>query len=231
MSPDTRTRWVTFDGIGSLFDWQGVLSRVLSNLVGDRSREVLAVYAELERVVAARRPHVTYRDVIVTALRQAAERTGVLFSREAEQDVLASWRAVRPYDDVDALLAGLRSRGYRLAALTDCDDDQFELAHRTLRQPFDLFLTAERVRAYKPSPLPFRAFQMIAGAQGRDWVHVGSSWDRDIVPAAALGVSAVWLDRSRGNGTALRAVAHVCSGLEALSAIDQRLEPAGVCAT
>jgi 2-haloacid dehalogenase len=151
VSPVTRTRWVTFDAIGSLFDWQGVLTGVVGRFAGDRSGEVLRVYAELEGVVARRQPHMSYRDVIVTALRHAAGRTGVSFSRRAEQDVVASWRAVRPYDDADALMAGLRARGYRLAALTDCDDDQFEIAHRTLRQPFDLFLTAERVRAYKPS--------------------------------------------------------------------------------
>jgi 2-haloalkanoic acid dehalogenase type II len=231
VSPVTRTPWVTFDGVGSLIDWQGLLTSVVGRLAGDRRGEFLRVYAESESVVTRRQPHTSYRDVIVTALRHAAERTGVPFSRRAEQDVLASWHALQPCDDADALMAGLRARGYRLAALADCDDDQFEIAHRTFRQPFDLFLTAERVRAYKPSPLPFRAFQMITGARSSDWVHVGSSRDRDIAPAAALGVSAVWLDRSRCTGTAPRASAHVYSGLEALSAIAQFLEPAATCAT
>ena len=231
MFPVTRTQWVTFDAIGSLFDWQGVLTGVVGRLAGDRQSEVLRVYAELESVVMRRQPHMSYRAVIVTALRLAAERTGVPFSRRAEQDVLGSWHALRPYDDADTLMAALRVRGYRLAALTDCDDDQFEIAHRMLRHPFDLFLTAERVRAYKPSHLPFRAFQLITGAHSSDWVHVGSSRDRDIAPAAALGVSSVWLDRSRCSGAASRASAHVYSGLEALSAIAQVLEPAETCAT
>ena len=231
MSPVTRTPWVTFDAIGSLFDWQGVLTSVVGRFAGDRKAEVLRVYAESEKVATRRQPHVSYKDVIVTALRHAAGRTGVPFSRREEQDVLAAWHTLQPYGDADALLAGLRSRGYRLAALADCDDDQFEIAHRTLRQPFDLFLTAERLRAYKPSPLPFRAFQMITGARSGDWVHVGSLRDRDIAPAAALGVSAVWLDRSRCTGTASPASAHVFSGLEALSAIEQFVEPAEACAT
>jgi len=226
VSPVTRTRWVTFDCIGSLVDWQGVFARVIARLAGDRGRDILRVYGELEGGVAWRRPHLSYRDVIVTTLRSAAERVGVPFSVADERHVLESWQSLHPYEDAHALLAGLRARGYRLAALTDCDDDQFESAHRTFRQPFDLFLTAERIRAYKPSPLPFRAFQLVTGARPDDWVHVGASRDRDIEPAAALGVATVWLDRSRSTGVSSPAQAHVYSGGEALSAIERLLEPA-----
>ena len=231
MSPVTRTQWVTFDGVGSLFDWQGALTTTVGRVAGDRLSEVLRFYGESEDAVTRRRPHLPYKDVIVTALRHAAERTGIRISRQAEQDVLDSWQTLQPFNDVEPLLDGLRARGYRLAALADCDDDQFERAHRTLREPFDLFLTAERIRAYKPSPLPFRAFEMITGARHGNWVHVASSRDRDIDPAAALDVPSVWLDRSGRSSVASRASAHVCSGLEALIAIARLLEREEIYAT
>ena len=44
------------------------------------------------------------------------------------------------------MLAELRSRGYRLAVLTNCDEDLFWTTHRLFNVPFDLVLTAERVR-------------------------------------------------------------------------------------
>jgi FMN phosphatase YigB (HAD superfamily) len=72
---------------------------------------------------------------------------------------------------------------------------------------------------------------LITRAHGNDWVHVGSGWDRDVAPAAALGVPSVWLDRSPRAGIAAPALAHVYSGVEALSAIEQLLEAAETCAT
>ena len=226
MSPVIRTRWVTFDSIGSLIDWQGAFADAVGRLVRHRRDEFLRIYRDVESVVMRRRPHVSYKDVIVSGVTTAAGRTGVSLGSRDELDALVSWQSARPYDDADALMAGLRARGYRLAALADCDDDQFERAHRMLREPFDLFLTAERLRVYKPSPLPFRAFQMMTGAQGRDWVHVGSIWERDLAPSVALGLGSVWLDRSRrAEGAGSPACARVSSGLEALHAIERLLDP------
>ena len=78
-----------------------------------------------------------------------------------------SWPVIRPFDDVEPLLAELRLRGYRLGVLTNCDDAQFEAAHRSFRRPFDLFVTAERIRGYKPEPWHFRAFQRMTQVRKR----------------------------------------------------------------
>ena len=126
---------------------------------------------------------------------------------------------VRPFDDVEPLLAELRRHDYRLAVLTNCDDALFEKTHRIFQRPFDLFVTAERIRAYKPAPWHFRAFQLLTGARRCDWVHVASNWQTDIVAAAALGVRSVWLDRQRTGEDASRASAHVHRGADVFGAV------------
>ena len=131
-----------------------------------------------------------------------------------------SWGALRPFADVEPLLAELRRRGWRLAVLTNCDDDLFEITHRTFRRPFDLFLTAERVRGYKPARWHFRAFELLTGVNRRDWVHVGSSWYHDIAPARALGVTPVWLDRERTGENPAAASVRVHTAADALEAIE-----------
>ena len=60
--------------------------------------------------------------------------------------------------------------------LTNCDDDLFEITHRVFRNPFDLFLTAEPVRGYKPVPWHFRSFERVTRARKCEWVHVACSW-------------------------------------------------------
>ena len=136
----------------------------------------------------------------------------------------------KPLDDVEALLAEFRLRGYRLGVLTNCDDRSFERAHRAFAQPFDMFVTAERVRAYKPAPWHFRAFQLLTGVCKQDWVHVSDSWSEDIVAAESLGIHRVWFDRGRTGEDPSRASAHVYTAREALTAVEGLLQERAVCA-
>ena len=131
-----------------------------------------------------------------------------------------SWPAARPFDDIEPLLAALRRHAYRLAVLTNCDDALFEKTHRMFQQPFDLFVTSERVRAYKPAPWHFRAFQLLTGVRKCEWVHVSADWQTDIVPAASLGIHRVWLDRKRSGEDARRASAHVYRADDVAGAVE-----------
>ncbi len=137
----------------------------------------------------------------------------------------------RPFNDVEPLLAELRLRGYKLGVLTNCDDAQFEAAHRTFRKPFDLFVTAERIRAHKPDLWHFRAFQLLAQVRKNDWVHIAADWQRDIVPAEVFGVQRVWLDREATGEDPSRATAHVRTAAEALKALDWMFQDQAVCAS
>jgi 2-haloacid dehalogenase len=139
-------------------------------------------------------------------------------------DTLVDRQARRPFDDMEAALARLRAKGYKLAVLTNSDDDQFEATHRSFRRPFDLFVTAERILGYKPAPWHFRAFELITRVRKPDWVHVSTSVSRDIAPAQAFGVKSVWLDRARLADDAARGSVRVHDAVEVVSAIDQLFE-------
>jgi 2-haloacid dehalogenase len=56
-------------------------------------------------------------------------------------------------------------------------------------------VTAEDVGAYKPDPAHFRAFRDSFGVERGSWVHVAESHYHDVVPAHALGVAVVWINR------------------------------------
>jgi 2-haloacid dehalogenase len=220
VSAGTATRWVTFDCYGTLVDWQSGFSGLLAPAAGDRTGDVVRAYHASERHVECEVPHQSYRDVLVKSLLRAADEAGVRLSASDAEAVPRAWGSLRPFGDALSLLAELRRRGYRLAVLTNCDDDLFEVTHRTFPQPFDLFVTAERVRGYKPAPWHFRAFELMTGAKRDDWVHVACSWYHDIAPAQAMGIRRVWLDRERTGEDPAAASAHVHSAADAMAAID-----------
>jgi len=202
-------RWVTFDCFGTLVDWHTGFSAVLCEVSGDRVADVLAAYHRHERIVESERPHRLYTDVLATAVRRAAEDIGMLPVTEEQAMALPRrWGSLPVFPDVEPALAGLRAAGYRLAVLTNCDDDLFAETQKSFHQPFDLVITAEQVKDYKPSRSHFRRFYRVSGVEMTDWVHVACSWFHDIEPARELGVKRIWVDRDRTGED--RSAATVC---------------------
>ena len=218
-----RHRWVSFDCFGTLVDWQAWFTEVLGPL-GGQARAVVHAYHAHEREVERDSPLRSYKDVLVTALTRAANERGVrLTQQDARSMLMGGWTRMRLFDDVEPMLAELRSRGYRLAVLTNCDEDLFWSTHRLFRQPFDFVLTAERVCGYKPERWHFQGFEMLTRVARSHWVHVANSWYHDIAPARALGLRHVWLDRERTGEDAGTSV-HVYQAVDVAGAVDRLVE-------
>jgi 2-haloacid dehalogenase len=222
-------QWITFDCFGTLVDWQSGFASALRPLAGDRTADLLSAYYAHEPVVERLTPHRSYKEVMGVALARAAKECGVSISIEAARPLAEAWASMRPFDDVEPMLADLRQRGWRLAVLTNCDEDLFAMTHAQFRAPFDLVLTAERMRGYKPAPWHFLGFERVTRVDRRDWVHVANSWYYDIAPARALGIQHVWLDRDRTGESGVPSLAHVHSAdgvAGAASRIVERVDPA-----
>jgi 2-haloacid dehalogenase len=219
-----RNRWVTFACFGTLVDWEAWFAEAVAPLAADRVPELARAYLEHERLIERDEAMHSYKDVLVTALVRAAGDLRLPISPADAQLLTRTWGSMRVSDQVEAMLAELRQKGWRLAVLTNCDDDLFEVTHRTFRSPFDLFVTSERVRAYKPARWPFRAFEIMTGVARQDWVHVATSGYKDIEPAARLGITYVRLDREGTfNGFAsVRTVAGIADAVEAARAGTER---------
>jgi 2-haloacid dehalogenase len=104
---------------------------------------------------------------------------------------VTSWPA---FADSAAALARLHRR-YALAVITNCDDDLFAASARQLRTDFDFVITAKQCGSYKPSLRNFEiALERIDRPRERI-LHVAQSLFHDHVPAKALGLTSVWIDR------------------------------------
>jgi len=216
-------RWVTFDCFGTLVDWHNGFARVVKPLAGERTVELLRVYHRFERMIEQESPHRLYKDVLATALKRAADEIGLPLSESDARRLPASWAMLPVFDDVEPMLASLRGAGCRLAVLTNCDDDLFEETQRAFRHPFDLVVTAERVRDYKPSAAHFRYFARLTGATRDGWVHVACSWYHDIAPARELALGRVWLDRDRTGEDPSSASAYLRSAADVPDAVARLL--------
>jgi len=211
--------WVTFDCFGTLVDWNSGFAAIMRPLVGDETSRVMDAYHRFERLLEQETPHRLYKDVLATGLLRAAEEVGVPLSEAQARTLPQRWGTMPVFGDVEPMLAALRADGCRLAILTNCDEDLFAETQRAFRTPFDLVVTAERVRDYKPSPTHFRHFLRVSGATPGEWVHVANSWFHDISPARDLGIPRVWLDRDDTGEDPAAASARVRSAAPVTEAI------------
>lgn len=190
-----RNRWISFDCYGTLVDWRTGLIVALSREVGDRAEALLASALVFQFELECQKPHRSYRYVLSEGFRRAAQQEG-LSLRDSEL-LAKAWPELPVFGDVAEVLAALSADGWRLAVLTNCDDDLFAVTAATLGIELDEVVTTEQVSAYKPQPAHFVEFRRRTGASETNWIHVANSWVADIVPANQLGIARVWVNRDR----------------------------------
>jgi 2-haloacid dehalogenase len=188
------TRWLTFDCYGTIADWNTCMRGALDPIVGAQAAPLLAAYHRTESILEAGPTWRPYRDVLTEGLGLAGRRVGVPLSDKAGAFVEA-WPSMLVFPDVAEALGTLTSLGWRLAILTNCDDDLFAETSAQLPVPFEVVVTAEQVRSYKPDLGHFRRFAELTGATPANWIHVANSWVHDILPAARMGLRSIWVDR------------------------------------
>jgi 2-haloacid dehalogenase len=189
-------QWVSFDCYGTLVDWLGGFTAILKPIAGKRTSALLRSYHRFEPLVEVG-PYRPYREVLTTTLLLAAGEIGMRMTEAQARRLPAQWGRLPIMNDVEDALSALRAGGFKLAVLTNCDEDLFARTQRSFRQPFDLVITAEWLRSYKPSPAHFHCFQRMTGVGVGDWVHVANSLFHDVAPARKLGIQCIWLDRER----------------------------------
>ena len=192
---------LTFDTYGTLIDWEsGILAALQPVLaahgVAADDETLLERYGRHESALEAG-PYLPYREVVGRALGGIGADLG--FEPAAAEiaafaDAVGDWPAFA--DSADAL-ARLHTR-FRLAAITNCDDDLFARSEQRLGLRFDWVITAQQARSYKPSTNNFDVAFATLGVPRERILHVAQSLYHDHVPAKALGLTTVWVDRRGG---------------------------------
>jgi len=192
---------LTFDCYGTLVDWETGLLAALRPILRAHARDLtdqqlLDLYGDLEP--RAQVPYQTYRQVLAAVVRGLGERLGFQASQAEAESLAASLPDWPLFPDTRAALQRLKTR-YRLAIVSNIDDDLFAGTARHLGIGFDAVITAQQARAYKPSPAPFLLALERLHLPRERVLHVGQSVFHDVVPARSLGLATVLVTR-RGFG-------------------------------
>jgi len=209
---------LTFDCYGTLIDWEtGILDSLRPVLAAHRvdlvPERTLELYGELESA-AEDGPYREYKAILRTVLEGLGSRLGFTPTAKELEQFSTSVKDWPAFPDSAAALQALHTK-YRLAIVSNIDDDLFAHSAQRLQVRFDWIITAQQAKSYKPSLNNFRvAFDRIGVPQSRI-LHVAQSLFHDIEPANALGLSSVWVNRRHAKeGSGATPVANARPDLE-----------------
>ena len=120
------------------------------------------------------------------------------------------------------------SRTFRLAILSDVDDDLFCETGSRLGVEFDRVITARQARSEEPSRRNFEVAMETVGIPGERWLHAAQSLFHDVAPAREIGTTTIRVDRRRGReGSAAAPVSSAVPHLEvgSLAELAERVAP------
>jgi 2-haloacid dehalogenase len=194
----TRFEVLTFDCYGTLINWETGLLPVLRRILSNHAKKIddvtlLKLYGDFEQL-SEQPPFHPYREVLQSVVRRfGAELSFVPTDAELRSlpESLPTWQ---PWPDTVEALHALKGR-FRLAIISNVDDDLFAATRPKLEVEFDEVITAQQAQAYKPSRQVFELALTRIDAPAERILHVGQSIYHDVIPAQALGIATVWVNR------------------------------------
>jgi 2-haloacid dehalogenase len=195
-----RFEILTFDCYGTLINWEDGILRCLHRVLAAHGRNkdtddatILQLYGDFE-ARAEQGKYRRYREVLQSVVRQFGEQLGFAPSDQEVSSLPESLQEWKPWPDTAAALRQLHSR-FRLAIVSNVDDDLFAATQPQLGVEFDQIITAQQAGAYKPSLKIFELTLSRVGVPAHRILHVGQSLYHDVLPAQALGLATVWVNR------------------------------------
>lgn len=197
----SRFEVLSFDCYGTLIDWESGILDALKPLLRRRGvvlsdEKILTLYGEIEPDLQRGR-YRKYRAVLEGVVAEFGRRLGFKPSPKEMRCLVLSLKNWNPFPDTVPALRRLRRR-FKLAIISNVDRDLFAHTAKRLKIPFDWVTTAEDARAYKPSRRIFRLALKRMGVRRDRLLHAGQSLYHDAVPARALGIRMVWVNRREG---------------------------------
>jgi 2-haloacid dehalogenase len=194
-----KVTFISLEVYGTLIDWESGIFKAFQDEASKdgftiERDELIPLFMQAQREIMAG-SYELYAEVLRrTAVRCAAELGWELEPVRSSflPNSIPRWP---PFRDTNALLDRLRKK-FQIGLVSNVDDKQLGATRRHFRSDFDLVVTAQQVRSYKPDPAHFKECQRRIGGK-KNWVHIATSLYTDVQPCMKLKVPVIWVNRKK----------------------------------
>jgi HAD superfamily hydrolase (TIGR01549 family) len=135
------------------------------------------------------------RDVERQSLQAAIDHFGIdLDATDLAQGLLDYRSHPKLFPESKSVLKGIT---VPICLLTNIDNIEIQTALQFTGLKFSYVITSEDCRAYKPRPEVFERALSVVGHGSSEVLHVGDSWQSDILGAQSLEIPVLWIDRRK----------------------------------
>ncbi|MBV9799945.1 MAG: HAD-IA family hydrolase [Solirubrobacterales bacterium] len=224
MAIPKQVSFVTFDVYGTLIDWEtGAYEAFQAEAERDgftiEREELIPLFYEVQKQIQAG-SYELYAEVLRRTAVQIAKDLGWPLEPSRSGFLPESVQRWPPFKETIPTLQKIAKK-YRIGLISNIDDKLLGQTRRHIPLDFDLVVTAQQVRSYKPDPAHFiECERRIGGKKG--WVHIAASYYYDVEPCLKRKIPVIWVNRNKEQleGSQKKPDAEVTNLREAAKLID-----------
>jgi 2-haloacid dehalogenase/putative hydrolase of the HAD superfamily len=194
-----KVDFVSLEVYGTLIDWETGIYEAFQREAArdgftiDRDR-LIPLFMEKQREIMSG-SYELYAEVLRRTAVICAEELGWELEPVRSSFLPNSIPSWPPFRDANSSLERLKKK-FQVGLISNIDDKLLGATRRHLRVDFDLVVTAQQVRSYKPDPAHFKEAKRRVGPKTR-WVHIASGVETDVIPCIKLKVPVTWVNRNK----------------------------------
>ena len=191
--------FVTFDVYGTLIDWEtGAYDAFRAEADRDgftiEREELIPLFYDVQRQIQAG-SYELYAEVLRRTAVQIANTLGWPLEPSRAGFLPDSVQRWPPFKETNPALKSVAKK-HKIGLISNIDDKLLGQTRRHIPLDFDLVVTAQQVRSYKPDPAHFAECERRIGGK-KGWVHVASSYYHDVEPCVKAKIPVIWVNRHK----------------------------------
>src|SRR3954469_11761587 len=199
MALPSKVNWVTFDVYGTLIDWEkGVADAFQKEATRDGFTldrdEVIGHFHDISREIESG-SYELYAEVLRRTAVEIASRIGWPLEPSRSGFLPDSVQRWAPFKETNPQLKKFLAK-FDTGLVSNIDDKLLGQTRRHIPHDFDLVVTAQQVRSYKPDMAHFTECARRMGTK-KGWVHISASYYHDVEPAVKNKIPVIWVNRNK----------------------------------
>jgi 2-haloacid dehalogenase len=156
--------------------------------------ELVPLFHEIQKQIQAG-SYELYAEVLRRTAVQIAKQLGWPLEPSRSGFLPDSVQRWPPFKETNPVLQKIAKK-YKIGLISNIDDKLLGQTRRHIPHDFDLVVTAQQVRSYKPDPAHFTECERRIGGK-KGWIHVTSSYYYDVEPCLKKKIPVIWVNRNK----------------------------------
>jgi 2-haloacid dehalogenase len=199
MAIPKQVSFVTYDVYGTLIDWEtGVYEAFRVEAERDgftiEREQLIQLFHETQKQIQAG-SYELYAEVLRRTAVQIAKQLGWPLEPSRSGFLPESVQRWPAFKETNPVLAKIAKK-YKIGLIANIDDKLLGQTRRHIPLDFDLVVTAQQVRSYKPDPAHFTECERRIGGR-KGWIHIAESYYYDVDPCIKKKIPVIWVNRSK----------------------------------